>query len=82
MKELLEYLVREIVSKPEKVRVIESKESDETVHLSLSVDPEDMGIIIGKGGKTITAIRALVKATAAKGREKVFLRLEEAESNQ
>jgi len=82
MKKLLEYLTKEIVSKPKKVKIVESRESDGSVHLSLSVDPEDMGIIIGKGGKTIAAVRSLVKTAAAKKGEKVFLRLEEVGSNQ
>jgi predicted RNA-binding protein YlqC (UPF0109 family) len=79
MKKLLEYLVKELVSKPKKIKIAESKEEDGTVHLSLSVSPEDMGMIIGKGGKTITAIRSLVKTSAVKNGKKVFLELEESD---
>lgn len=79
MRDLLEYLVKELVSKPKEVKISESKEEDGTTHLSLSVSPVDMGIIIGKGGKTITAIRSLVKTAAAKAGKKVFLELEEIE---
>lgn len=79
MKELLEYLVKELVSKPKEVKITESEEEDGTIHLSLSVAPDDMGIVIGKDGKTITAIRSLVKTTAAKAGKKVFLELEEIE---
>lgn len=79
MKDLLEYLVKELVSKPKEVKITESKEEDGTVHLSLSVSPADMGIIIGKGGKTIIAIRSLVKTAAAKAGKKIFLELEEIE---
>lgn len=77
MKELLEYLAKGLVSKPKEVKISETKEEDGTVHLSLSVSPDDMGMIIGKGGKTITAIRSLVKTAAAKAGKKVFLELEE-----
>lgn len=78
MKELLEYLAKELVSKPKEVKINETKEENGTVHLSLSVSPDDMGMIIGKGGKTITAIRSLVKTAAAKAGKKVYLELEEA----
>lgn len=79
MKDLLEYLIKELVSKPKEVKITESEEEDGTTHLSLSVSPEDMGIVIGKGGKTITAIRSLVKTAAVKAGKKVFLDLEEVE---
>jgi len=79
MKDLLEYLAKELVSKPKEVKINETKEENGTVHLSLSVSPDDMGMIIGKGGKTITAIRSLVKTAAAKAGKKVFLELEEKE---
>jgi len=77
LKELLEYLVKGIVSEPKKVKIIESAEEDGTTHLSFSVSPEDMGLVIGKQGKTITAIRSLVKTAAAKSGKKVFLDLQE-----
>jgi len=76
MKKLLEYLVKEIVSKPRKVKVVE-EEKDSTTHLLLSVDPEDMGLIIGKNGRTISAIRSLVKTAATKAGKEVFLELKE-----
>lgn len=79
MKELLEYLVKELVSKPKEVKITESQEEDGTVHLTLSVAPDDMGTVIGKDGKTITAIRSLVKTAAVKAGKRVFLELEEIE---
>jgi len=79
MKDLLEYLAKELVSKPKEVKIEETKEDDGTVHLSLSVSPDDMGMIIGKGGKTIMAIRSLVKTAAAKAGKRVFLELKEVE---
>lgn len=80
MKELLEYLVKELVTKPKEVKITESKEKDGTIHLSLSVSPEDMGVVIGKEGKTIMAIRSLVKTAAAKAGKRVFLELKEVSS--
>ncbi len=76
MKKLLEYLVKEIVSQPKKVKVKEVSENG-AVKLSFSVAPEDMGFIIGKGGRTISAIRSLLKTAAIKAGKEVFLELKE-----
>lgn len=73
---LLEYMAKEIVSKPGAVKVGE-EEKEGTNHLVLSVDPEDMGLVIGKNGRTISAIRSLVKTAAIKAGKEVFLELEE-----
>lgn len=63
MKELLEYVARELVENPDAVEVTEI-EDDRGLLLRLKVDPEDMGKVIGKGGRTARAIRAVVKAAA------------------
>lgn len=77
MKELLEYIVKSLVSKPDDVQ-IQEEHQENTVSLNLSVNPEDMGMIIGKGGQTIRAIRKLLIARAmADGNLRVFLVLNE-----
>jgi uncharacterized protein len=63
MKELLEYLARELVDNPDAVQVTESRD-DRGVLLQLHVDPEDMGKVIGRGGRIARAIRQVVKAAA------------------
>lgn len=78
LKNLLEYIVEGIVSEPKKVKVKESAESDGTVHLTISVAEDDMGAVIGKQGRTIIAIRSLLKTAAAKAGQRVFIELEEA----
>lgn len=65
MKELLEYLARELVDAPDAVEVTETEDERGTL-LQLRVDPEDMGKVIGKGGRTARAIRAVVKAAAVR----------------
>lgn len=65
MKQLLEYLVPNIVNNPETVEIKESQEGDVTT-LLIKVDPEDMGRVIGKSGKVIKAIRQLVRIIAIK----------------
>lgn len=61
MKDLLDYIVKSLVSKPDAVEITEETEGD-TVNLNLSVAQEDMGLVIGKAGQTIRAIRRLLVA--------------------
>ncbi|MEW6059331.1 MAG: KH domain-containing protein [Actinomycetota bacterium] len=62
MKELLEYIAKELVDDPDAVEVLEI-EDERGLLLRLRVDPEDMGKVIGKGGRTARAIRTVVKAS-------------------
>ena len=72
MKELVELIAKSLVDQPDLVIVTET--SDETtVSLELSVAPEDMGKVIGKGGRIAKAIRTVVKAAATKGDKKVIV---------
>ena len=66
MKELLEYLARALVARPDAVAVEEIEEDDGTLVLELSVDEEDYGQVIGRGGRTANALRTVVKAAAVK----------------
>lgn len=61
MKELLEYLARELVDEPDEVRV-EEAEDERGIVLTLRVGPDDMGKVIGRGGRTARAIRTVMKA--------------------
>ena len=63
MKELLYYIVRQIVDHPDAVSINEVTR-DDTLVLELSVDPSDMGKVIGRQGKIATSIRSIVKAAA------------------
>lgn len=65
MKELVEFVARHLVTKPEEVTV-ESTRAEKTITLMLKVAPEDLGRIIGKEGRTIRSLRTLVGAAAAK----------------
>jgi predicted RNA-binding protein YlqC (UPF0109 family) len=73
MKELLEYLARSIVDAPDAVRVDQFEEDDGTVVLELSVDDEDYGKVIGRGGRTANALRTVVKAAAVKENRRVLV---------
>ncbi|MEX0991392.1 MAG: KH domain-containing protein [Actinomycetota bacterium] len=63
MKEILEYIARGIVDEPDSVEVVESVGERGTL-LELHVAPDDMGKVIGKGGRTVKAIRNVMKAAA------------------
>lgn len=76
MKDLLNYLVTNIVSKPEEIK-IEEENQDGVINLTLTVDPTDMGLVIGKGGQTIRSIRKLLTVRAIAENVRVNLQLSE-----
>jgi predicted RNA-binding protein YlqC (UPF0109 family) len=65
MKDLVEFIAKSLVDDPTQVHVSEI-EGESAVILELRVGPEDMGRVIGKGGRTANAIRRLVRVLAAK----------------
>ncbi len=77
-KELLEFIVKALVDKPEEVKV-ERTIDEMGVLLSLKVHPEDMGQIIGREGSTAKAIRSLIRIIGLKNHARVNLKIEEPE---
>ena len=65
MKEVLEYVARHLVDEPEAVEVTEV-EGERSLLLQLKVASDDMGKVIGKRGRTVRAIRSLVRAAASR----------------
>ena len=63
MRDLLLWLTRELVERQEAVRV-DAIERERAVVLELTVDPSDLGRVIGRGGKTAKAIRTVVEAAS------------------
>jgi predicted RNA-binding protein YlqC (UPF0109 family) len=80
MKEFIEYLIKEIVNVPQSVTVDETKDGDLFV-FNIVVDPQDMGIVIGKGGKNIRSIRNMAKAKAIIDNIHIKIELEESDEN-
>ena len=74
--EFLEYAVKALVDHPDDVK-IERKVDEMGVLLSLKVNPEDMGQVIGKAGSTARAIRNLVRIIGLKNHARVNLKIEE-----
>jgi predicted RNA-binding protein YlqC (UPF0109 family) len=73
VKELLEYLTKGLVEHPDEVRVNEVQEDDGSLVLELSVADDDYGSVIGRGGRTASALRTIIKAAATKDRRRVFV---------
>lgn len=78
MKDFVEWVIKKIVDKPDKVSVEEINQENQIL-LNLKVAQEDMGRVIGKGGKIIKAVRNLVKILAIKEGKLVNLQLVESE---
>jgi hypothetical protein len=76
MKELVEYLAKSLVDDPTQVQVTEVVTGADVL-VELRVAPEDMGRIIGKGGKVITALRTLVQVCATREAKRVQLEVVE-----
>ncbi len=74
MREMVEYIVKQIVDNPEEVKVEEIK-TEKIILLGVSVAKEDMGKVIGKGGRMATALRTLVGAAAAKLKKRAMLEI-------
>lgn len=76
MKELVEVLAKALVDRPDQV-IVAQIDSEKTVHLQLTVAPEDMGKVIGKQGKIANAIRTIVKAAAVKDGRRVHVDIDQ-----
>jgi len=74
MKELFEFIIKKIVNHPDDI-IIEEIEQEGQINLNFQVNPEDIKIVIGKNGRTIKAIKELLKIKAIKERKKVNLNL-------
>ncbi len=74
--DFLEYVIKALVDNPGDVK-IDRKVDEMGVLLSLKVNPEDMGQIIGKAGATARAIRNLVRIVGLKTHARVNLKIEE-----
>jgi len=74
----LDYVVKALVDKPEKVTIVRTVD-EMGVLLSLTVDPEDMGKIIGRQGNTAKAIRTLLRVVGMKHEARVNLKVNEPE---
>jgi predicted RNA-binding protein YlqC (UPF0109 family) len=73
VEELLAYLARGLVDDPDSVTVDSFEEEDGTVVLELHASPEEAGRLIGRGGRTISALRTVLKASATRRNRRVLV---------
>jgi len=73
VEDLLAYLARGLVDDPDAVEVASFEEDDGTIVLELTVAPDDAGKVIGRGGRTISAIRTVIKASSVKEGRRVLV---------
>ncbi|KKT90969.1 MAG: hypothetical protein UW92_C0021G0017 [Candidatus Jorgensenbacteria bacterium GW2011_GWA2_45_13] len=79
-KDFLEYLVKSIVDHPDDVQV-DRKVDEMGVLLSLHVNAQDMGQVVGRQGSTAKAIRSLLRIVGIKNNARVNLKIEEPEGS-
>lgn len=70
----VEQLVKSVVENPDQVEIEEDTEGN-TRTFYVNVNPDDVGKVIGKSGRVVSAIRCVVSAVAAKSREKAFVKI-------
>ncbi len=73
MEDLLEFLARALVDNPEAVSVEGFDEDDGTIVLEIHVAEEDVGKMIGRGGRTISSLRTVMRAVASRQDERVLV---------
>jgi len=74
MKELIEYIAKSLVDKPEEVSVTEL-EGEQTTVIELKVAKEDLGKVIGKQGRTARAMRTILGAASMKLKKRSVLEI-------
>ena len=78
MKELVELIVRKLVNHPEEVEVTETVDEQGAVSIIVKINPDDMGKVIGKNGRTATAIRTVARTCAKKANKRVDVKFDRA----
>jgi predicted RNA-binding protein YlqC (UPF0109 family) len=73
VEDLLEYLARSLVDKPDEVSVEAFEEEDGTVVLELHVAEDEAGKVIGRGGRTVAALRTVMKAASVRHGHRVLV---------
>ena len=74
MKTLVEYVARALVDRPEAVE-IRQVDDPQTTSIEVRVSPDDVGKVIGRGGRVIKAIRTLARAAATRSGKRVTVEI-------
>lgn len=74
MKEIVDYIARQLVDEPDRVEV-KQIEGERTTVIELRVAPEDLGRVIGREGRTAKAMRAILNAAATQEQKRAVLEI-------
>jgi predicted RNA-binding protein YlqC (UPF0109 family) len=77
MKDFVTFIVKQIVDNPDAVEIVETTDQPGFVDIQVSVDPNDMGKVIGKEGRIIRSLRDLVRVIATKQQVRFNLSIKE-----
>ena len=75
MKDLVEFIIKNLVNEPDSVEITETVREKEVVY-TIKVSQDDFGKIIGRSGKVAAAIRTVVRTSAKKHNKHVFIKFE------
>ena len=75
MKELVEYIAKNLVDDPDSVKVEETQEAQGFVSVTLEVNPQDKGKVIGRQGRVAKSMRTLLRVMAVKDDVRVSLEI-------
>ncbi|MCL5268766.1 MAG: KH domain-containing protein [Bacteroidetes bacterium] len=75
MHDFVEYVIKKLVDKPDSVQLAEEEKEANKVVFQLKVDPEDVGKVIGRKGRTANAVRTLLSAVAAREGKRAILEI-------
>ena len=75
MKDLLEFLARGLVEEPDAVLVTEAEEVEGELILEVEVADDDLGRVIGRGGRIANALRSVMKAAATRAEKRVVVEI-------
>jgi predicted RNA-binding protein YlqC (UPF0109 family) len=73
VRDLLDFLTRSLVEHPDQVKVTEVEEIDGEVVLEVEVAEDDLGRVIGRGGRVANAMRSVMKAAATREEKRVVV---------
>jgi uncharacterized protein len=73
VKDLVEYLAKALVDRPGDVSVEEFEEDDGTIVFELTVAEDDVGKVIGRNGRTVNALRTVIRASAVRHNRRVLV---------
>jgi len=75
MLELLHYIIAQIVSDPKSVKIDTQEEDKDNITFMLNLPEEERGVIIGKGGMNIRAIRNILSIIAKRENKRVYIKV-------